>query len=335
MAAEQHRESWLIVGAGLTGAAIAWLAARQGVAVTVVSLDRPASQGTALSSGTVHGLGPAGGFRSWQRASQHDLQRAARRAALGFEVLRSALLESSRACGYTPTTHHLTLPPSIDAASVKPVVDALQSAGFPVRLASDANHCKLVRDREAVVSLRRLGFELLRGARCRGAQLRLGSRIASTGTGSSQQLSLDGRPIPASRVIWAGGRPHAVSVANDGVDERWVLHQRFAAGAVPLDRVLAFGNAEIVLVPEPDPGGSVALIRTAEDASGGGLTWPEPPAEWWSHCGTALRQRLAEARFSAADAPVTTAGHVTSITGLGGWPLTQVLGVCAEIVEPR
>ncbi len=332
MAAGDGHESWLIVGAGLTGAAVAWLASRRGVPTTIVSLDRPGSQGTALSSGIVHGLGPAGGFQSWAHSTPDDLARAAHRASLGFELLRSALLEAPRACGYVPMAHHAVLPASIDTAQVNPVVAALCTAGFPVRTSADSGACQIVRDRDAVVSLRRLSFELLRGARRRGATLRLGARISSTGTGSALSFSLDGQRIEASRVIWAAGRPLSVGTLGDETGERLVLHQRFAAGAVPLERVLAFGNAEVVLSPEPDPSSGVALIRTAEEAFGGGLTWPEPPAEWWSHCGVALRQRLAEALFSSVDVPVTTTGHVTSITGLGGWPLTQVLGLCAEVV---
>lgn len=332
MAAGDEHKSWLIVGAGLTGAAVAWLAARRGVSTTIVSLDRPGSQGTALCAGVVHGLGPAGGFQTWAHSTPGDLARAAQRARLGFEVLRSALLEAPRACGYAPIAHHAVLPASIDAARVEPVVAALCAAGFPVHCNRDTGAWQIVRNRDAVISLRRLSFELLHAARRRGATLRLGARVSSTGAGSALTFSLDGQRIDPSRVIWAAGRPLSLGTLGDEAGERLVLHQRFAAGTVRLDRVLAFGNAEVVLSPEPDPSSGVALIRTAEESSGGGLTWPEPPAEWWSYCGVARRQRLAEALFNSVDAPVATIGHVTSITGLGGWPLTQVLGLCAEVV---
>lgn len=304
----------------MTGAALAWMAARRAVKTIVVSLDRPASQATALASGVVHGFGPPGGWSALDRATDRQLAAAAERGERGHEALRELLLEAGRPSDYTMVSHRIELPRDVRARA-EAVVARMGQAGLFVRLESGPEGLQLVRPFDAVLRVRRLTFELLRGARLRGAQVRLGTRIAAFERGSPT----------GTRVIWAGGRPWSHAPGEAGLRERLVLHQRFASGSRALDAVLSSPDGELMLLPEP--GGAVAMIRAAEEAPSGGLSWPEPPTEWWEHCGLARRQRLAEALFATEVEPVVEKDAVTSIAGLGGWPLTQTLGLCSELVE--
>ncbi|MBP7147350.1 MAG: FAD-binding oxidoreductase [Acidobacteria bacterium] len=323
----------LIVGAGLTGALLAWICSREGDPPFVCSIDRPASQGTALSAGVVRGLGPPGGPTSWARATPEHLAAFARRARTGYDLLREALLATRRPVGLLRCRHAVRMPPSADPALARRLEIALTAAGYEVHRETGEFGDELVREDDAVLSARRLTFELLRLAAARGTQLELNCafRGIRQETGAEVVVNLDGRDRGFSRMLWASGRPMRDEAPPTPAHARIVLHQLFEGGREPLREILELGGGEVTLAPAPLRPGQVVLVRTAQESSGG-LTWPEPPPGWEHYHGRAVRQRLAEALDSPPERSFVRAGRIVSVSGLSRWPIAAALGACRDAI---
>ena len=172
---EQHgHRRTLVVGAGLTGAALGCIARRAGRSTFVVSADRPASQATALASGAVHGVGPPGERNLWTRLPVAAHEAAAVRARRGFELLQEVLLAAPRRVGYTRLPHELHAAAPADGEWLEQAARILSGAGWPLRVEERDDGVVLVREQDALVNPRRLTFELLHRARALGATVRLG-----------------------------------------------------------------------------------------------------------------------------------------------------------------
>ena len=290
-------EGVLVVGAGLAGAALAWLCARAGKPTALVSVDRPASQATAMSAGIVRGAGPPGAAIEWGNVSNEALALAAQRVERGCELLREALLGSGAPVGFARRPHAIVLAEDADPAWLARVERSLVGAGYPTRLTRTTDgRPALVRERDAVVHPRRLAFELLRLARACGASVRLGTalrRIVET-DGDGLLVDLDDGPCRVSRLLWAGGRPLPGDPGRPQARTQIVLHQLFDAGREQLETIYEGGEGDLMLSPAPLRPGQVVLVRVAKESSAGGLSWPDPPRAWEVHRGMALRQRLAE-----------------------------------------
>jgi glycine/D-amino acid oxidase-like deaminating enzyme len=328
-------EEVLVVGAGLAGAAIAWLCARAGRPTVLVSVNRPASQATAMAAGVVRGAGPPGAAIEWGQVSPAELQLAAQRVERGCELLFEALLCGGAPVGFAHRPHAIVLAEDADPAWLARVERMLLDAGFPTRLTRTADgRPALLRERDAVVHPRRLAFELLRLARACGARVHLGTALRRIVEADEDGVlvDLDDGPCRVSRLFWAGGRPLPSDAGRPPARTQIVLHQLFDAGRVPLETIYEGGEGDYMLAPAPLRPGQVVLVRVAKENPAGGLSWPEPPRAWESHRGMALRQRLAEVHAGPA-LPIGSEGRVLSLSGLSGWPVAAVLGLCQEAAE--
>lgn len=328
-------EEVLVVGAGLAGAAIAWLCARAGRPTVLVSVNRPASQATAMSAGVVLGAGPPGAAAEWGQVSAAEMELAAQRLARGSELLCEVLLGSGAPVGFARRPHTMVLAEDTDPAWLARIERMLRDAGFPTSLTRTADgRPALRRERDAVVHARRLAFELLRLARACGARVHLGTalrRIVET-DGDGVLVDLDDGPHRVSRLFWAGGRPLPSDPGRPQTRTQIVLHQVFAAGREPLETIYEGGDGDILLAPAPLRPGHVVLVRIARENPAGGLSWPEPLRAWEVHRGVVRRQRLAEV-CSGPAFPIASEGRVVSLSGLSGWPVAAVLGLCQEAAE--
>jgi glycine/D-amino acid oxidase-like deaminating enzyme len=332
-----HRgEEVLVVGAGLAGAALAWLCARAGMRTLLVSVNRPASQATAMSAGVVRGAGPPGPATSWGLASPGDLALAAQRVERGCELLREALLMSHAPVGLERRSHVVVLAEDTDPAWLARVERTLIDSGYPTALARTADgRPALVRERDAVVHPRRLAFELMRLARAHGARVQLGTALRRivAADGDGVLVDLDDGPCRVNRLFWAGGRPLPGDAARPPARTQIVLHQLFDAGPVPLGMIYEGAEGDLLMVPAPLRPGLVVLVRVAQEHPAGGLSWPDPPPAWDPHRGRALRQRLAEVHSGPPDVLPAGRSPVVSLSGLSGWPVSAVLGLCQEVVD--
>jgi glycine/D-amino acid oxidase-like deaminating enzyme len=328
-------EEVLVVGAGLVGAAIAWLCARAGRPTALVSVNRPGSQATAMSAGVVLGAGPPGAAVGWGQVSRAELELAAQRVERGRELLYEALLGSDVPVGFARAPHAIVMAEDADPAWLARVERTLLDAGFPTRLARIADgRPALLRERDAVVHPRRLAFELLRLARACGGRVRLGTalrRIVEVDE-DGVLVDLDDGPCRVSRLFWAGGRPLPGDPGRPQARTQIVLHQLFDAGREPLRTIYEGGEGDILLAPAPLHPGQVVLVRVAKENPAGGLSWPDPPRAWEVHRGVALRQRLAEV-YAGPALSLGSSGRVLSMSGLSGWPVSAVLGLCQEAAE--
>lgn len=324
----------LVVGAGLSGAALALLSASSGTPTILVSADRPASQATALARGIVHGVGPPGDALSWTRLTADVHASAAARAARGYDLLRSILLAAPRTVGLARIAHEVRPAHGCDATWTARALACLRAAGWPVEGDDRPDGGVIVRRHDALLDPRRLTFELLRQARARGARVRLG--VAYRGVEDWRavvlRVRLDTATLDVERLIWSAGYAMPDAPAPPASRPRLILHQLLEAGLRPLDAVLEVGAGELALFPDPLRKGRVVLVRRADEKPSGGLQWPELPHEWEVLRGAAVRQRLAEASSAPTDRPFTRLGPLVMMNGLSNWSVSSVLGACLDAV---
>ena len=335
MGFDTNQTPTLVVGAGLTGAALAYVLARAGRPAILVSVDRPASQGTALASGVVHGIGPPGEPYSWVRLPQAAHEKSAQRARAGYHLLQDVLLAAPRACGLVRTTHKLRPPMSGDAGWVEKTLNLLVAGGWPVDVEELGNGPELVRRGDALVNPRRLTFEMLRQARVAGLRLCLGTPFRGIVREDPGGLvvRLGGESVLVDRVLWAAGRAFPDGSRLVPVRSRLVLHQLLGPGRVKLESILELGDGDLQFTPDPLRPGCTVLVRIADENPAGGLVWPELPRDWDGLRGPAIRQRLAEAVVSPPDRPIIRSGALVAVAGLSGWPVSALLGACREAAE--
>ena len=329
---EAQTRPTLVVGAGLTGAALAFLAARAGEPTYLVSVDRPASQATALARGVVHGVGPPVDPYTWSRLPAEVHASSAARCRNGYDLLRHVLLSARRPAGLTRMVHELRPPVTADGSWLERTVALLRGVRWPVVVEDRSGGPVLVRNPDAVADPRRLTFELLSQARRHGARVRLGVAFRGIQHWAEDHLRvrLSESSIEVSRLLWATGRPIPEAPVTQPARSKLVLHQVLAAGARPLRAILELGEGDLTLFPDPLRAGRVVLVRRAEERPSGGLSWPELPREWEAFRGPALRQRLAEANSAPLDRTFVRLGPLVAMSGLSGWPVSAVLGSCLE-----
>ena len=289
-----------------------------------------------MSAGVVLGAGPPGAAIDWGQISPAELMLAAQRVARGHELLCEALLGSGAPVGFARRPHAIVFAEDADPAWLARVERMLLDAGYPTRLARTTDgRPALLRERDAVVHPRRLAFELLRLARACGARVHLGTALRRIveAAGDGVLVDLDDGPCRVSRLYWAGGRPLTGDLGRPQARTQIVLHQLFDAGKEPLETIYEGGEGDFLLAPAPLHPGQVVLVRVAKENPAGGLSWPDPPRTWEVHRGVALRQRLAEVH-AGLPFPVGSSGRVLSLSGLSGWPVSAVLGLCQEAAEP-
>ena len=330
----ESRRRVLVVGAGLTGASLAWLAAARGHEVLVVSSDRPASQATALAPGLVHGFGLPGGLAAWTALSDEDGLLAARRDRHGYDLLRQVILASHRPTGFFRCAHLVVADSGLEEERVDRAAARLEELGFPVQRREHAGSAALVREDDALVHPRRLTFELLYRARAAGARIRLGVACLELARGAAGEVSAATTvgDLEADQVYWAAGRLVPGEPQSSELTVRIVLHQTLAPGREPLEEMLECADGAALLAPHPSRRGHTVLARVAEETVAGGLHWPEPPPAWDVYRGPAIRQLLSEAVTGPPGLHLGTPGPVQSMVGFSGWPVATVLGACAEAV---
>ncbi|MDH3284316.1 MAG: FAD-binding oxidoreductase [Acidobacteriota bacterium] len=317
----------LIVGAGLTGAVLAWVAARSRRHPVLLASGRVGGRADSVASGVVHGIGPPGEPRTWTSMSDETLRSAARRARRGWKLLQDVLLSASRPSGLAECPHALTPPLELDGARIEHLCERLRAAGFGVEL----DGRDLVNPRDALVQPRRLTLELLRQARTAGAELRFGARLPrSLRAGVSDvSVALDEGERSFDTVFWtvAHSRP---GVPGAIASERQVIvEERLSPGRARLPKVLGSFDGAIQLAPAPWFGPDSTLLRIAPGSESGGSAWPQLPAEWSRYAGPARRRSLAV--VAGCQSPARD--RVLALGGLAMWPVTSLIGACEEVVS--
>jgi glycine/D-amino acid oxidase-like deaminating enzyme len=325
----------LVVGAGLTGAALAWLAARRGLEVELVSVGRPTSEATALAPGVVHGFGLAGEPGVWTRMTAPELRHAAERLSTGTRLVREAIFRVRRPVGYTRIPHVRIADHAASSALLEAARDVLVGLGLPVRLTREHDDAALVREHDAMVNRRRMTMELLRLARDGGARLRLHEsvrRVRRRGDGIVEAERTDGSAL-YDRVFWAGMFPYKEDPAQSAYRNRAILHQLCEPGPRPLERILETATGDVMMAPESKGSRRVVVVRIADEAPGEGLLhWPELPGSFEELRGEVLRQRLTTGVSCPARRSFRGDAPFVSMTGLTSWSVTSLLGACQEVV---
>lgn len=330
----ERGSSVLIVGAGLTGACLAWLAAKAGRQVSLVSVDRPASQTTALAPGVVHGLGPPGSLADWFHASDDELERAAATSRRGFELLQELLLGTGRPTDYRVHRHRLTPTTDIDPRALGDLVERMVRSGFSLRVEEEGARIHLLRDRDALISLRGLTFALLYRARDLGASLRLGItyRGFRREGGRGFVVGIGDQDEIYDRVYWAGGCTMPTEFRGAVFRSRTVLHQVFGTGRRKAAEILEAEGGDIFLVPGTRESDAITLVRTAEESAERVLSWPEIPAGWRDLLGGVRRQSLSQTQLALPATRVSDSDLFIPMPGFSGWPVVALLGTCADLV---
>lgn len=330
-----HRLPNLIVGAGLGGAVLAWLSARAGEPTLVLSSDRPASQGTSLSPGFVRGFGPPGTTWRWTQLPPEDHARSAGFDRIGFDLLRTALLASGKTVWYHRCGFSLRPPSASDAPWLDQSLSLLEAAGWPVQLQESADGPILSRSHknDAVLSPRRLVFELLRQAQGLGAVLQFrppfeGLEVEPGGGGREARIGRE--TVRVGRVFWTEG-PFRGAGVEPALRHRLVLRQILASGSLPLPGILQLGDGGLTFSPDPTDSSRTILTRWAEEAPAGGLAWPELPPEWAVYRGRAIRQQLAEAAEYPEEPVSRRSGDLFFLRGVSSWPIASVFGICHQV----
>lgn len=325
---------WLIVGAGLTGISLAWLAVHAGRPAILVANERPVSGDAALATAIVHALGPPADPFVWARMSQREHERVARRARAGHAILRRALLASARPIGLRATAYLLHTHIALGAEILAAAHARLRAAGFPVEIRDVDGHGVFVRDDDAVVSPRHLALTMLRQARARGLVVRIPETVtgvAVRGDGAVRVHFSGGEGV-FERVLWTGPRPWRDDPGTATFRRRVVLQHRMDEGAHALPAFLEVPGGEASFAPDPAREGRTVLIRCAGDAAGMGLAFAEPPPAWRSYRGASRRQTISETLVGPVRRTFSARASVVSLCGLANWPVTSVLGACAEVV---
>lgn len=331
------RRETLVVGAGLSGAVLAFLAARAGDRVTIVSLDRPASRATALCTGVVHGIGPPGEPHHWPQFPAEALADAALRAARGYRLLQDVVLATDRTCGFTRLRHEMTPPNGSDGAWLAATHARLREAGWPVELVTDRQGPRLVRPLDALIHPRRVTFEFVCAAARAGARVRLGVALRSPDTSARGRFvcRLGEEDVAFDVAFWPSAPGGSTGVEGEPAGRaRLVLHQNLALGSQRPAAVLSTGDGDLVLLPDPLRQDRLIVVRAASENPDGGLEWPSMPRSWDVFRGRAVRQRLAEAIYAPGGAPpFSRTGPVVRMHGLAGWSIAAVLGACLQAFE--
>ncbi len=331
----QDRETLLVVGAGLPGAVVAWVAALAGFRVTVASLGRPGGRATALHPGLVHGPGPPSPPVHWPGLPGRTLAAAGRRAREGRRLFHRFLLENDDPVGVRPVPSEVPLARDGRLDPVQ-LASCLAAAGFPVELARGAGGVPVLRrDRDALLVPRRLVFALLRRARARGAEILLG--VPAEGwhvdPGGAVVARLGGAERRFSRLAWTPDRPPPGRARGGRWRASIVLLQEREEGPEPLDRVLHGPGGMAIVAPHPARPGRVILVRHSRVDPGGEIDWPPVPPAFLPFLGSALRQRLAEVFEGPLEREFSAEEPVAVLSGLAGWPIASVFGLAADLLR--
>ncbi len=331
----QGRETLLVVGAGLPGAILAWVAARAGYRVTVASLARPGGRATALHPGVVHGPGPPVPPVRWSTLPGHALAAAGRRAREGRRFFHGFLLENDDPVGVCPLPSEVMLAGD-DGGDPAQLASCLAAAGFPVEIDRGIDGvCVLRRKRDALLLPRRLVFALLRRARALGAEILLG--VPAEGwrveAGGGVVARLGGAERRFGRLAWTPDRPPPGKVREGPWRASIVLLQERQAGPEPLDRILLGPGGMAVVAPHPARSGRVILVRHSRVDPGGEIDWPSLPPAFLPYLGSALRQRLAEVFEGPLEREFSPEEPLAVLSGLAHWPIASVFGLAADLLR--
>ena len=319
----------LVIGAGLAGAAVAWAATRVSYAVTLVSPVRPASEADSHAPGIVFGLGPPGSMLDWIDMSGQTMASHVRLREVGRSALVEALLSAERESDLEYVEHridwHGEATTDLCDRDVDGLAARLAQTGYRVQRAG-----RSLIGEDAMVSSRKLTLELLRQARGRRADLRLGSEVKGSRSVSVDMVAaeIDGEEELFEKIYWAGSRP----IGGSAAEPRVVLHQRNGAGERPLPGIVQSADGEIVLFPARGRRASTALRRVGRTSVGGRIAWRELPGEWRAWVGPTQHQLLSESLARPASVVPDSDDRVTCVAGLSSWPVASVLGASVEMV---
>ena len=317
---------FLIVGVGLTGAALAWLAARAGHHVLVAPAGRngracfPA--GAAVVRGTVlpEPLAPRGALD--RPASCTALAALAQR---GERILFEALMAAGRSCGLRaiPSERHLAGPDAEVRAAA--LAGLLRATGAEPVVEAGANGVVVRREDDLLLSTRRLTFELLRLARRAGARW-LGREPfgAIRVRGDAAEVEIGGSVEPFDRAFWTCAGPDDRAPFAEVLPRRALLVQTLRPGPKALSAALRF-DAFLLL-----PGAQgLPVIRTLQpgEPPPPGVSAPRGLTEALAQfAGPLVRQELVEEFIAPPALEADAPGPALTVVPSATWPLATLFG---------
>lgn len=222
----------------------------------------------------------------------------------------------------------------IDPRALGELVRRMVSSGFSLRIEEDGARTHLLRDRDALISLRGLTFALLYRARSLGASVRLGVTYRGFRREESRGyvVGIGDQDETYDRVYWAGGCTMPNEFRGAVFRSRTVLHQVFGAGRCKPAEILEAEGGDVFLVPGTRESEAVTLVRTAEESADRVLSWPEIPEDWRDLLGRILRQSLSQTQLALPATRVSGSDLFVPMPGFSGWPVAALFGACAELV---
>ena len=314
------------MGAGLTGATLAWLAARAGHEVLLAPAGRGACPAMRAGAAVVRGVGlpePLSGGEL--PVGSAPIDRIADLARRGESLVLEALMRARRSCRArrVPSRRRYEGP---DAGSrAETALLALREIGVEARVETDAHGVVVSREDDLLVATRRLTFELLRLARRAGALWAgRGALEAIAGEDPRPSARIDGRCERFDRIVWTCGRPDERAPFAGVLARRGLLVRTLRAGEKPLDAVLRFD--ELLLLPCPFDPRRVRTIESGESSPPDRIRSPAFTGALSAYVGAPIRQHL-EDQFEAAPAIVADPpGPVLTFAAPPAWPLATLFG---------
>ncbi|GAB4222097.1 MAG: hypothetical protein Kow0062_17930 [Acidobacteriota bacterium] len=333
MAAPASRRSRrvLVVGVGLTGAALAWLAARAGheVVVTAATGGRhpELASGPAVLRGTIL---PEPLFADVPlRPAGASVDALADTAGRGERRVIEALMAASRSCGVRPLAFERRFAGRGAEERAGDVERLLRACGSAPHVERTADGDMRVVSDDLLVDTRRLAFELLRLARRAGARWLTRDRIGAVredAASGGATIEIEGRPEAFDRIAWTCGRPDRRAPFADAFPRRPIVARTFRPGRDELDRALRFDDTWLTPLPESTGMHGVQVLEPGRPPEGGRARPFSLLAAMSRFLGDLQRQRLVDAIDAAPPLLAEPAGSALVLAAPETWPLATLFG---------
>ncbi len=323
----------LIVGVGLTGAALAWLAARAGHDVLMAPSGRSGRPGFPAGGAVVRGtVFP-------EPLSSHSLPEGpssgAALAAMmrrGEQVLFEALMAGGRSCGLRSirSERHFAGPDAEVRAGA--LAALLRETGADPILETNGNAVVVRREDDLLLSTRRLTFELLRLARRAGARWLGREPFGEIRVrGDAAEVEIGGCAESFDRAFWTCGRPDDRAPFAAVLPRRALLVQTLSPGPKTLSAVLRFDA--FLLLPGTHGQPAVRTIQPGEPPPPGAPAPRRLTEALTKFAGSVIRQDLVDEFVAPPPFHVGAPGPALTVVPSVTWPLATLFGCLERHVE--